>query len=190
MRAKGLLRVLWLGKLSLLKGIVYALEAAGLLEGSGIEFTFTGSLEIAVNRLRLPSNARYLGAVARNQVGEVYRAHDVFLFPTLSDGFGMTQLEAMAYGLPVIATVRCGAVVQNGVSGILVQPADTRSLVEALVMLKSDPDRLEALSSAAFARSRQFTPERIWPQYLRAMDESSGSAMSTTLRCIESGAHE
>jgi glycosyltransferase involved in cell wall biosynthesis len=189
-RVKGILRVLWLGKLSLLKGIAYALEAARLLEGSGIEFTFTGPLEIAVNRLRLPSNARYSGAVARNKVGDVYRVHDVFLFPTLSDGFGMTQLEAMSHGLPVIATVRCGTVVQHGVSGLLVQPADTHSIVEALVMLKSDCDRLEALSSAAFARSREFTPERIWPQYLRAMEESSGHGLSPTLPQVESGAHE
>ena len=48
-----------------------------------------------------------------------YREADVFLFPTLSDGFGLTQLEAQAWRLPVIASRFCGDVVQDGVNGLL-----------------------------------------------------------------------
>jgi len=154
-----------LGWLSLLKGIAYALEAARKLQGSGVEFTFAGPLEVTADGLHLPLNARSVGVVARNKVADLYQANDVFLFSTFSDGFGMVQLEAMSHGLSVIATDRCGSVVQHGVSGLLVPPADTRSMVEALLMLKSDPDRLEVFSNAALARSREFAPERIWPQY-------------------------
>ena len=119
-------------------------------------------------------------------MADLYQANDVFLFPTLSDGFGMTQLEAMSHGLPVIATDRCGSVVQHGVSGLLVPPADTRSIVEALAMLKSDPNRLEALSNAALARSQEFTSERIWPQYQRVVEGPSGHGLSSTLPHIGS----
>ena len=57
--------------------------------------------------------------VTRKQAAEFYRDADVFILPTLSDGFAITQLEAQAHGLPVIASKNCGKVVENGVNGII-----------------------------------------------------------------------
>jgi glycosyltransferase involved in cell wall biosynthesis len=85
---------------------------------------------------------------------------DVLVFPTLSDGFGLVQLEAMAQGLPVIATSACGEVVRDGWDGFVVPPGDVESLVEALRRLRREPDLYAAMSQAALGRATEFGPER------------------------------
>ena len=162
------LRVLWLGTLCLRKGLVYAVEAARALSRAPVQFTFVGPLDVRGSAMELPENCRYLGHVPRTLTAEVYSSHDVFLLPTLSDGFALTQVEAMAYGLPVIATACCGAVVEDGISGFIVPPGDPRSIVEALEAL-SEPGRLEVMSAAASARAKTFGPREVLPQYIRAL---------------------
>jgi glycosyltransferase involved in cell wall biosynthesis len=157
------LRVLWLGNMTLLKGLAYAIEAARQLQGSGVTFTFAGTLEHTATKLNLPPNARYVGAVPRAHVSALYRSHDVFLFPTLSDGFGITQLEAMSHGLPVIATKNCGAVVEDGRSGFIVPARNPAAICNALKAIREDPLLYQSLSSGALLRCRAFAPERVWP---------------------------
>ena len=93
------LRVLFLGSLIPRKGIHEMLEAATLLSCAPVEFWFVGA------GVRPPVHAesphvRWIGPVARERVHEFYRDADVFILPTHSDGFGLTQLEAMAWGAP------------------------------------------------------------------------------------------
>lgn len=157
------LRVLWLGTLCLRKGIAYAVEAARMLEKQGIVFTFVGPNEVRLPSL--PTNCTYAGRVPRSQIGTLYSSHDIFILPTLSDGFALTQLEAMAYGLPVVATPRCGEVVEHGVSGLIVPACDSRSLAEAILEIGADPAKLEMMSRSALARAEQFTPANVWRTY-------------------------
>jgi len=58
-----------------------------------------------------PANVEFRGRVTRDRATREYLVADAFVLPTLSDGFAITQLEAMAHGLPVIVTPNCGAVV-------------------------------------------------------------------------------
>jgi glycosyltransferase involved in cell wall biosynthesis len=164
----GLLRVLWLGTLNLRKGLPYAVEAARQLQRAPVTFTFAGPSEVNLSRLSLPNNCEYIGQVPRSQALRVYGQHDVFLFPTLSDGFGLTQVEAMAHGLPVLATDRCGSVVEDERSGLMVRPGDALSIVRALERFLDCPRLLEEYSAAALRRAQDFTPERLWPVYSAA----------------------
>jgi glycosyltransferase involved in cell wall biosynthesis len=157
------LRVLWLGTVCLGKGIVYAVEAARLLEQKRVDFTFAGPLDVRLPGL--PANSRYIGKIARLQTGKLYASHDIFILPTLSDGFGMTQLEAMAHGLPVIATPHCGEVVEHKISGLIIPARDGRSLADAIMEIGGDTGKLESMSVAATARAEHFSPERIWRTY-------------------------
>jgi glycosyltransferase involved in cell wall biosynthesis len=163
------LRVLFLGTLSLRKGVHYAVEAATKLLNERVSFTFAGPTEVDMRALGLPANAIYIGQIPRSRVAEVFLSHDVFLFPTLSDGFGLTQVEAMAYGLPVIATKRCGEVVEHGRSGFIVAHRDSTAIADALRFFLERPELLSSFSESALHRSRQFAPWHQWPIYKKAL---------------------
>jgi glycosyltransferase involved in cell wall biosynthesis len=164
------LRVLWLGTLSLGKGIAYAVAAARLLKHAPVTFTFVGPPEVRLENLSWPANCSYVGPVPRSEVPQIYKEHDIFLFPTLSDGFGLTQLEAAAYGLPVISTDCCADVVHDGVSGFVVPARDPKALAERILAFVREEQLLPKMSEAAIRRSRDFLPNRVWPEYLRVLD--------------------
>ncbi|MDX1951874.1 MAG: glycosyltransferase family 4 protein [Verrucomicrobiota bacterium] len=143
----GPLKVLWLGSLILRKGIQYLVEAARRLENSNIEFIFAGPVGLSRDVVRsFPSNMKLLGRVTRDEIHQIYRSAHVFVLPTLSDGFAITQLEAMANGLPVITTPNCGQVVTHGVDGLIVPPRDAEALAEAIVRLDRDREALYQMS--------------------------------------------
>jgi len=161
------LRVLWFGRFCLGKGLAYAIEAARLACRLPIDFTFVGASLVDLNAVDWPGNCKvHPGLVHREEVDSIYARSDVFLFPTLSDNFGGVQLEAMANGLPVIATPCCGAVVEHGKSGFIVPPRDPQAIVEALEALL-EPGRLESMSAAACARVDEFSTENIFPHFMR-----------------------
>ena len=163
------LRVLWLGALTLAKGLPYALQAAKLLARAPIQFTFAGPAAVTLKRLSWPANCTYAGPLPRPQALKLYQHHDVFLFPTLSDGFGLTQVEAIAHGLPVIATPCCGDVIEHGTSGFRVNPRDPRAIADAILELLESGDRLYRMSCAALERSRDFRAEAVWPLYAQVL---------------------
>ena len=114
------MRVLFLGQVNLRKGVARLLQAARTLRDEPVEFWMVGPVQIA-NAETAADNARvkWFGPVTRKETAEKYRAADVFILPTLSDGFAITQLEAQAYGFPVIVSRCCGGVVRDNVNGVL-----------------------------------------------------------------------
>ena len=143
------LRVLWLGNVALGKGIQYLIEAARLLVHEPIEFLVAGNLFIASGIMdSSPKNIRWLGRVPRSATSQLYQTNDVFVFPTLSDGFGITQLEALSHGLPVIATPNCGRVVEDGKTGCIVPPRDPQALADAILEFAAQRNRLADMAPA------------------------------------------
>lgn len=154
----GPLRVLWVGTVGLRKGIQYLVQAAILLEDADVEFTIAGSLNITRHAQRkAPDTMKFLGRVPRDHMSTLYRRADVFVLPTLSDGFGLAQLEAMAHGLPVITTRRCGRVVTDREEGLIVEPGSAESLANALRVCCADRPLLRAMAERARARAHQFS---------------------------------
>ena len=145
--ARGNLKVLWLGSVILRKGIQYLVEAARRLQHRNIEFLLAGKMGISERAVRsFPANIKVLGRLTRDQLGACYRQAQVFVLPTLSDGFAVTQLEAMAHGLPVITTPNCGQVVTPGVDGFIVPPRDSEALADAIARLDNDRTLLREMS--------------------------------------------
>jgi glycosyltransferase involved in cell wall biosynthesis len=152
------LRVLWLGQVILRKGIQYLMEAARLLEKEPIQFDIVGPLGISRSALAsAPSNVVFHGRANRDQVAEWYRKSHLFVLPTLSDGFAITQLESMAHGLPVIATPCCGEVVSDGVDGLIVPARNSVALAHAIRRYVSEANLLQEHRNAALGKSDQFT---------------------------------
>src|SRR5208283_82834 len=96
----------------------------------------------------------------RKDVVRVYQSADVFLFPTISDGFGLTQIEAMACGLPVITTPNAGSVVRDGIDGFIVPIRNSEALAEKIELLAGDPELLNWMSQNACQRAADFSWEK------------------------------
>lgn len=144
------LRLLFLGRVNLGKGIALLCEVMASLEGSPIELSVVGPSEVEVPaRWQGLSNVRWIGKVNRNEVGLLYRAADVFVFPTFSDGFGLTQLEAQAWLLPVVASTYCGDVVRDGVNGMVLGAMNAATWADAIRCCLRQPAMLQRFSEAS-----------------------------------------
>jgi glycosyltransferase involved in cell wall biosynthesis len=149
--------VLFLGLINLRKGAARLLEAARILRDEPVEFWMVGPVETAqASTIGNAGRVKWFGPVTRNQGSEFYRDADVFILPTLSDGFGITQLEAQAHGLPVIASKFCGEVVDNGLDGIVLEEPTAACIAAAVRDCIADTDRLQKLAAASRLRD-EFT---------------------------------
>lgn len=110
-----------------------------------------------VERLGLVSRFKYLGTLSEKDLGFVYKAANVFCFPSLYEGFGMPVAEAMACGCPVISSNRSSLpeVVQG--AGILVDPEDILGMSEALHQILRDQEKWQAFSTAGLQNAKRFT---------------------------------
>jgi glycosyltransferase involved in cell wall biosynthesis len=141
------LRVLFLGQINLRKGVAQLLEAVKLLSDEHVEFWFVGPMQVSVpQELKLHPKVRWFGVAPRVAVESYYRDADVFILPTLSDGFGLTQLEAQAWKLPVIASRYCGEVVRDGFNGAILEEVSARAIAEVIRGFLRSPERLSSLS--------------------------------------------
>jgi len=153
------MRCLFLGTLTLRKGIHLVLETAKLLMDYPIELILVGHAEVSDNLLK-DANVKYKGLATRAETDNFYREADVFLFPTLSDGFGLTQLEAMAWQVPVIASLFCAHVVKNGKNGISMNENTPAQLAGILTHFANNPAELKLLSANCLATVEQYTITR------------------------------
>lgn len=152
------LRCLFLGTLTLRKGVHIVLEVASRLVNSPIEFIMVGQNELDMKLLDKP-NVQYKGVASRTDTDAYYQSSDVFLFPTLSDGFGLTQLEAMAWQLPVIASRHCGEVVVDQINGLELDTCDANALEKALINCLNHPELLKKTASHCLETVKQFSLE-------------------------------
>lgn len=140
------LRVLFVGSVAAFKGVPSLLEAIDRLPGAPIELSFVGPMAATIpDRYLHDPRVRWIGAVSRSVVMEHCRAADVLVFPSHSDGFGMAQVEAQAWRLPIIASRSCGRVVEDGVNGLLLDQVSAEAIAAALRRVM-DPSLLTRLS--------------------------------------------
>lgn len=146
------LRALFVGTASVAKGVADLLQAFELLRDQPIELDVVGDRSLVVpERLAGDKRVRWIGRVNRNAVMTEYQAHDVLLFPSHSDGFGMAQVEAQAWGLPIIASRNCGAVVRDGETGLILDEVSPAAIASALRTLLGEPQLLTRFAAASAA---------------------------------------
>jgi N-acetyl-alpha-D-glucosaminyl L-malate synthase BshA len=143
-------------------GVRKAMPATLVLVGDGPD---RDPAEHEVDRLGLKRDVRFLGKV--DNVGEVLRGGDLFLLPSATESFGLAALEAMACGVPVIASAAGGIpeVVADGETGALAPVGDVTGMTDrALAILQDGPEH-ERLKRNAAARALEFAAERVVPLY-------------------------
>jgi N-acetyl-alpha-D-glucosaminyl L-malate synthase BshA len=134
-----------------------------ILIGDGPERLFIQQL---VRELKLNSDVQFMGE--QDQLEALFLCADLFLLPSEQESFGLTALEAMNCGVPVIATGIGGLpeVITHGETGYLFPVGDIADMAEAAVALLSDPARLALLRTQARKRAEQFfNADRIIPLY-------------------------
>jgi len=97
----------------------------------------------------------------------VLRGAELFLLPSATESFGLAALEAMACGVPVIASDAGGIpeVVENGKTGYLAPPGDAAAMAERALQVLEDPAQHEQLKRNAVARAREFSADKVVPRY-------------------------
>ena len=132
-------------------------EVHGLLVGDG---PLAGAARRARRRLGLEGVVRMAGF--RADAVELLAAADVAVLSSRDEGLGTTLLDAMAAGVPVVATAAGGVreLVRHGIEGLLAPVGDGRALGAALVRVLREPDLRAALAAAGRERVRQFSSER------------------------------
>lgn len=104
----------------------------------------------------------------RQDIPEIMASFDVFVFPSLWEGFGLAVAEAMAAGKPVVASriPAVAEVVKDGETGILVPPADSAALAEAIMELAQSPEKAKAMGRAGRMRVQElFSCQRMASEY-------------------------
>jgi glycosyltransferase involved in cell wall biosynthesis len=158
LEGKSSLRVLFVGRIDRNKGPDIAADAVALLqrEGWSVEFTVAGGIwfyetgkesedpYFRVLKEKMDAiGARYLGHVGRNQIGDVFRDHDVVCVLSRStEPFGLVVLEAMASGCAVIASNRGGIPDACGPAGVMVDPNDFAAVTQILRQYCCNPEIL------------------------------------------------
>lgn len=110
-------------------------------------------------------NLRFAGEV--RDVGNYLAAADLFLYPSRHEGLGSILLDAMTFGLPVVATKVGGIpeIVRSGVNGLLCDVDDIAGQVEAILTLRADPGLRERMAAANRARAVDFSPRAMARRY-------------------------
>ncbi len=159
------LKVLYVGKLSQQKGIANLFTAVERLKNK-VELTIVGG---RVNNLDCKAldaelnKHKWIQSLSHSEVLRIMKVHDVLVFPSISDGFGLVISEAMSQGTPVIASDHTAGpdLITHGYNGWLCKAGSTSSLKENIEALLSNPSCLAIAGMEAMKTARQ----RPWMKY-------------------------
>ncbi|MEC8724999.1 MAG: glycosyltransferase family 4 protein [Pseudomonadota bacterium] len=144
--------ILFVGQVGLRKGIPELLSAFSGLKANA-NLTLVGPLERGLPK-PIQKDVRVMGPIPMPALPDYYREADIFCLPSWEEGFPLVLLQAMACGLPVVATEETGAgdIITSGVDGELVPAGDVLALREALDRLVSNPELAATMGAAARER--------------------------------------
>jgi glycosyltransferase involved in cell wall biosynthesis len=113
-----------------------------------------------VHRHKLHKHVRFFGFVADRTLAALYRLANVFVFPSLYEGFGLPPLEAMASGTPVITSNVSSLPEVVGDAALMIDPYEPGAIADAMRQVLTDPALRAELQRRGFARAREFSWER------------------------------
>ena len=149
--------IIFVGRLHPVKAVQYLIEAMAIIhqEMPDVKLVIVGDgaersrLEELAERLDLKSCIQFAGQVPQERIPQVMHQADVFALPSLTEGFPVVLLEAMAAGLPIVATNVGGIpdIVEDGVNGYLVNAKSPDEMAEKILMLMQNSVMREKISA-------------------------------------------
>lgn len=162
------IKLLYVGALTQRKGISYMFEA---LEGLETDYELTivggGAIDDCPALRNALDKHRYLSTKPHDEVLKLMSESDIFIFPSLFEGFGLVITEAMSQGTPVITTDRTCApdIITDGENGWIVEAASSDSIRELLIKLGSNRQKIVSVGK----RARETARNRPWTVYQEEM---------------------
>jgi glycosyltransferase involved in cell wall biosynthesis len=131
--------------------------------GTPEQETYLKELQAYAHQLGVAEKIRFLGFIGENDLVALYREAAALVHPARSEGFGLTLLEAMSLGLPVIAAAADGpsAIIENGKNGLLFAPGNPDALSTSVVRVLKDPLLASALRAGGTAWSQLSNVDRM-----------------------------
>jgi starch synthase len=157
-------RILFVGQVDVRKGIPYLLEAFRALEGrAALRLVGPADRRLLSRLAPLPEGVEAIGPRSGEALAAEFREADVFVLPSVEDGFGLAAVEAMAAGLPVVVSdhAGCADLVDEGHNGFVVPARDARTLAQRLDTLVRDARLRVRMGEAA----RVSVSSRTWEAY-------------------------
>jgi glycosyltransferase involved in cell wall biosynthesis len=127
-----------------------------------------------VEELALAERIHFVGYVAAEELPWWYNAAEVFVYPSLYEGFGLPPLEAMACGTPVITSTASSLPEVVGQAGLLIDPVDVQALASALAQVLGDATLQAQMRTAGLEQARRFS----WPKTAHLTVSSYRSALA------------
>ncbi len=162
--------MLYVGNIKPHKNLVRLIEAFDRLRKCGFdeltlliigdEISKLPALRRAVHSHKLHRHVRFLGYLPDDTLAILYRLAAVFVFPSLSEGFGLPPIEAMACGAPVVTSNVSSLPEVTGGAAVLVDPYDVESIADGIARVLSNPALREELRVKGIARALDFSWER------------------------------
>jgi glycosyltransferase involved in cell wall biosynthesis len=176
--------ILFIGRVEARKNLTTLIKAFHKLKKSGLshKLAIIGGMgwqheEVLreIKRLELQSEVVFPGYVPEEDLVQFYNAADLFVYPSLYEGFGLPPLEAMACGTPVVTsnTSSLPEVVDD--AGIMVDPLDVDALADSMHRVLTDDALQEKLRNKGIARAREFswekTAQKTWQVYEQVLND-------------------
>jgi glycosyltransferase involved in cell wall biosynthesis len=185
----GIFRVCYAGRVEVAKGVPYLLQAWNRLRLENAELVLMGEVRPEMRdyvRQHAGPSVKVLGRMPPGQVAQHYRQASLFVLPSVNEGLARVMLEAMASGLPVVATEESGAedCVADRSTGFIVPARNVDALADTLLWCSGHPDEIRAMGIAGRAAVvRNFTLEHYEQRQIAlyrslARQRGAGSAVS------------
>jgi len=172
------LRLLFVGRINQRKGIKYLLQAISLLPHAPIELTVCGRVLDGLELFKQePRRVIVRPSVSSEELVKAYQDADLFVLPSIAEGFGQVLLEALACGLPVLSTTNTAApdLIRNGVEGFIVDPRNAEQIAERIAWSLTHRAELLAMRLAARSCAETFTWARFHEGIVRSVRDAMAS---------------
>lgn len=159
-RIDGRLRLLFVGRINQRKGIKYLLEALRLLDPDQVHLTICGRVVDDLQLFRqFGDQIEIRPSVSEEELVQAYQQADLFVFPSVAEGFGQVLLEAMACGLPILSTTHTAApdLIEEGREGFIVDPRKPKQLARHIAWAATHRELLAEMGVRSRLRAEDFT---------------------------------
>lgn len=161
-KKKDKFRVLYVGRVTLMKGLHYLIEAFKRIKIKNIELIIVGKLSNDSKYLpSLSKNIKFFSWMPPDRLQMFYNSADIFIIPSLIEGSSRVGFEAMAAGLPTIATDRCGIPIKDGSNGLIIPACNTKAIEDSVVKLYENNQLRQTVGYNAKLTMSEYT----WRRY-------------------------